>query len=264
MLLSRILMCCWLGVISAHLNASDKHIYKVAVSDIPTNVYTNADNKKILRPEIKGILKEIFRRVDIDFELSNYPPARVYDGLKNGKVELWLGVPGVNFIEDYVVYGKSKLSDLDISVYSLDAKVVNSVEDLSGQSVVLLHGYGYGNSRPYFDDEKNNVRVHIAHSRESAFKMLQNRRADYLLDYKQAVNAFATTNTNIPIFQTYDLGKIPVMFVGSKRVKHMDKLLKELDLVVHDMYSSGRLGAVEDSIKSNNKRYLQPIKPLDE
>ncbi|MFT7558544.1 MAG: polar amino acid transport system substrate-binding protein [Flavobacteriales bacterium] len=258
MLVSRIFVCCWFGIISAHLNANDHHIYRVAVSDIPTNVYINTNNKKVLRPEVTGLLEHIFIRANIDFKLSSFPPARVFDGLKNGKIELWLGVAGVYSIEDHVVYGKSKLSDLDVAVYSLDDKVVSSIEDLSGRSIVLLHGYGYGHIRQYVDNEKNNVSVHIAHSRDSAFKMLQSRRVEYLLDYKQVMDAYVTKNTSLPILKTYDLGRIPIIFVGSKRVKHIDSLLKKLDLIVHDMYISGQLGEVVDKINSDNNLYLQP------
>jgi ABC-type amino acid transport substrate-binding protein len=56
-------------------------------------------------------------------------------------------------------------------------------EGLVGQQVIAIRGYSYGGLAAFLSDPQNRITTHDTQAHASAFRMLANGRADYLIEY---------------------------------------------------------------------------------
>ncbi|MBF0203167.1 MAG: transporter substrate-binding domain-containing protein, partial [Desulfamplus sp.] len=118
------------------------------------------------------------------YSVEGYPPKRLYMYLAEGDVDLCLGVKGVPALEGNVIYSNEKITDIDLRLYyRQETMVLKSKEELRGKRILTIRGYSYGGFIKYLANPENNIVMDVTNGHELAFKKLQAKRADYVLDY---------------------------------------------------------------------------------
>jgi polar amino acid transport system substrate-binding protein len=112
------------------------------------------------------------------------PAPRLYQQLRTGETAFALGPRDLSFIRDHAFQSKEPLTVMKLSVYRRPGTApIKKLEDFLDKHVVLLQGYSYGNLGPFFQDRSDNMELEYARTHLSGLKMIQYRRADYLVDY---------------------------------------------------------------------------------
>ena len=116
------------------------------------------------------------------------PIARVYLYLENGKIDLWPGVAGIPQIRSFVY--ESTVTPMNVILYAFHRSTVKppkSLEALEGKPLILINGFTYLGAlrRLSLNDED----LSYSPDHESALRMLNLERGQYLLDYDAPVQA---------------------------------------------------------------------------
>ena len=101
----------------------------------------------------------------------------------------------------------------------------------------------------FFADPINRIKSYNSSSRESAYLMLKEKRATYLLDYQIATLGNININQYTDM-KSYDIWSKPLYFVFSKNTPNLDELKTKIDNYLE------KINASRNS-KCLNK-YLQP------
>ena len=161
------------------------------------------------------------------------PAARLIAAISEGQVHASLSVLN-RTLEDSPAVTRSPepITEIVLNVYSFnDTFPIKSKEDLRGQTIIVMRGYGYGGLRAWLDDAANNVTVLQANSFASAINMLKENRAPLALLYDVNYDAGIKSLEKIPdnIF-TNNFLRIPAYIYLSKAVSEnhqstMDRLM---------------------------------------
>jgi polar amino acid transport system substrate-binding protein len=133
----------------------------------------------------------LFSKAGIPWTATPYPAKRTYLLLRNGAANFSILTNPQNQLKDCCLISTDPITELEVGVYSLGKRPsIKSKEDLIGKSIIAIRGYKYAGIYKFLNAHKSTTRVFYATNRESAFKMLERRRADLFLDYPQGANAF--------------------------------------------------------------------------
>lgn len=211
----------------------------VAYIEFPPVFSTNADKQ----PEgfLIDLTKAVTSKVGVEAEFASYPPKRMVSNIVTGESALWVGAAAIPDFKDNTYIGDSVVAKIDLRAYTIGKKTpIAKKEDLNGKSIIIIDGYGYGGWADYLKDPKNAVKLEKTNSHESALKMLQSGRGDYLLDYKQAVESTLKTLA-IKDIQFNDVSSIEAKFVVSKKYPKGEELLKKLETAYIELKKEGKL-----------------------
>ncbi len=132
------------------------------------------------------IMLQTLEKAGLEYKVHSYPTKRLYKNLSTGITDLFLGIKGSPVYHEQVYYSKMPISHIQLRVYATgDTVLPGTKEDLVGQSVIAMRGYGYAGLINYISAPENNIDLKLVTSHKSSFLMLKNSRADYLLNYKQ-------------------------------------------------------------------------------
>lgn len=190
-------------------------------------------------------LKAALKRSDLSYSIKGYPPKRVYNNLAEGKSDIFLGVKGVAELEGNVLYSNEKITQIDLRIYARqETKLLNTKEELKGQKIITIRGYSYGGFIKYLEDPANDIKLDISNSHELAFKMLQGKRADYLLDYSAPAET-TLKSVIIPGIQNHSLSLLDVFLIVSKKTPEAPTLLKKVEQAFIDLKNEGKLSDLQ-------------------
>ncbi len=123
--------------------------------------------------------------------------------------------------------------------YSIGKKsLIKTKKDLNNKSITILRGYGYGGWVNYIKDPLNKIKYEEANTHQSAFKMLQLGRTDYLLDYKHPATK-VLEDMKIPELQHYDISILDCHFIVSKKSPNAVKFLKDIEKAYQQLVQQG-------------------------
>ena len=180
---------------SALVHAEDQDPYsmkavRVAYVEFPPITYRTAEGEPA--GEFVEITKKVAAEAGYELEFLYLPVARTYLYLKDGTVDLWLGLSATPVLKDAVL--ESWISPIPVELsawYRQDTEPLEHMDQLHDSMVILIGGYTYGGFRYWLEDQPD-IRITEAPNHRSAVDMLKRKRGDYLLDYRQPVREILT------------------------------------------------------------------------
>lgn len=135
-----------------------------------------------------GIFVDLTRQVadeaGYDLEFVYLPISRTYFYLRNGMVDLWLGLTDIPALNGYVLESDVSPIATKLSVWSLEeTPAITRFENFNDRILILISGYTYGGLLYHLEDSPS-IRVTYAPNHLAALKMLERNRGHYLLDYQ--------------------------------------------------------------------------------
>lgn len=157
-------------------------VLKVAFVEFPPLEYLDENGQPA------GVFVDLTRRVadeaGYDLEFVYLPISRTYFYLKNGMVDLWMGLTGIPALDNYVLESEVSPIPVRLSVWSLeDTPEITRYENFNDRILILISGYTYGGLLYHLEDTPN-IRLTFAPNHLAALKMLERKRGHYLLDYQ--------------------------------------------------------------------------------
>jgi polar amino acid transport system substrate-binding protein len=180
---------------SALVHADDQDPYsmkavRVAYVEFPPITYRTAEGEPA--GEFVEITRKVAAEAGYELEFLYLPVARTYLYLKDGTVDLWLGLSATPVLKEAVL--ESWISPIPVELsawYRQDTEPLEHMDQLHGSMVILIGGYTYGGLRYWLEDQPD-IRITEAPNHRSAVDMLKRKRGDYLLDYRPPVREMLT------------------------------------------------------------------------
>lgn len=186
-------------------------------------------------------LKAALNRCNLSYSIKGYPPKRLYKYLAEGEADIFLGVKGVPELEGNVLYSNDKITQIDLRVYSRqDITPIINKEDFKGKSILTIRGYSYGGFIKYLEDPANKIVTDMTNSHELAFKKLQAKRADYLLDYSAPSNK-ALKAVGITSIDSHSILLLDIVLIVSKKTPNAQNLLNKMEQAFKDLKEEGKI-----------------------
>lgn len=180
---------------TALVHADDQDPYsmkavRVAYVEFPPITYRTAEGEPA--GEFVEITRKVAAEAGYELEFLYLPVARTYLYLKDGTVDLWLGLSATPVLKEAVL--ESWISPIPVELsawYRQDTEPLEHMDQLHGSMVILIGGYTYGGLRYWLEDQPD-IRITEAPNHRSAVDMLKRKRGDYLLDYRPPVREMLT------------------------------------------------------------------------
>ncbi|MDX5329062.1 substrate-binding periplasmic protein [Marinobacter shengliensis] len=163
---------------------------RVAYVEFPPITYRTAEGEPA--GEFVEITRKVAAEAGYELEFLYLPVARTYLYLRDGTVDLWLGLSATPVLKEAVL--ESWISPIPVELsawYRQDTEPLEHMDQLHGSMVILIGGYTYGGLRDWLEDQPD-IRITEAPNHRSAVDMLKRKRGDYLLDYRQPVREILT------------------------------------------------------------------------
>ena len=129
------------------------------------------------------VAAKLFAKAGIPWHARSYPASRMFNYLQDGTAQFSMLVKAPA-LQDCCLLSKTPVTTAEIRAYRrADTAPVKVKEDLVGKQVITIRGYSYGGLNHFLMDERHHVTIHVTQSHASAFRMLANGRADYVIDY---------------------------------------------------------------------------------
>jgi len=125
----------------------------------------------------------LFSKMGIPWRARTYPASRMFSYLQDGTAQFSMLVKAPS-LQACCLLSRKPVATAEIRAYRRAGTApARTREDLAGKQVIAIRGYSYGGLAAYLADPGNRITVHETQAHASAFKMLANARADYLIDY---------------------------------------------------------------------------------
>ncbi|HDZ39651.1 MAG TPA: transporter substrate-binding domain-containing protein, partial [Marinobacter sp.] len=158
---------------------------RIAYTEFPPIEFQNE------KGEPAGLFVELTRKVveeaGYDAEFIYLPVSRIYLYLKNGTVDLWLGLSGVPSLEKEVLESWVNVFPVQMSAWHLETtEPLTHLDQLNNRTVIVIGGYTYGGLLSWLE-ASSRIRLTEAPNHRAAIDMLKLKRGDYVLDYREPV-----------------------------------------------------------------------------
>jgi len=220
--------------------ADDKPLkIKVGTTSFPPFYVVNQD--QTASGIYLDIIEKTLQHAGLDYRLDIYPTKRLYRNLGNGGTDLFLGIKGSPEYDKNVFYSSTVISQIQMRIYAIgDTPLPETKEDLNNHKIITMRGYGYGGLVSYFSNPTNNIKVTSTSKHRASFLMLKDKRADYVINYKQPSDT-ALANIEIPNLKYTNFYDAKVYFIISKGTPHAEIVLKKLETAYLELIDSGEL-----------------------
>jgi ABC-type amino acid transport substrate-binding protein len=193
------------------------------------------------------VAKQLFAKAGIPWRGRTYPAVRMFKNLQDGSSQFSILVKSPA-LHDCCLLSQAPIAAAEIRAYHLaQHPAPRELSDLAGQSVIVVHGYSYGGLLRFFNDARHNVTVHAAMTHESAFKMLERGRADYVIDYAGPGSEVLAENPVAGV-QSVVLSRQDVYLVLSRSYPEAPSVMRRLEHIASTL-NVGQILA--DATKSN-------------
>ncbi len=203
--------------------------------------YSYTDNQGLPSGSGLELVAHLLDEAGYEAEFRAYPGARLYNGLRDGSVQLWFGAPGKPELAGHTLESHHLLGEITLNLYfRYDTPAPIIPDELQGRGVILITGYSYWQEiNQWLHDPARNIIQHRTGSHTAALEMLQRGRADYLLDYRapveQAMNTLGIGN--LPFVEVQHL---PLRLIYSRHAPGAERLRDELDQAYQRLKDAGQ------------------------
>lgn len=225
----------WLLLV--HASAAQPRIH-VGYYEFPPISYTDAQGL----PSGSGLelAERLLEEAGYQAEFRAYPSARLYNDLRNGSVQLWVGAPGKAELAGHTLQSRHLLGEIALNLYFRpDTPAPRLPDDLQGRGLILITGYSYwqGINR-WLQDPARAIAQHRTASHTAAVEMLMLRRADYLLDYQAPIEQ-AKRELNMTELPFVEVQRLPLRLIYSRHAAGAERLRDDLDRVYQKRKDDG-------------------------
>ena len=174
----------------------DKTI-RVAYVEFPPVTYR--DDKGEPAGEFVDITRKVATEAGYQLEFIYLPVARTYLYLKNGTIDLWMGLTDIPALKDDILESWISPIPVELSAWYLEGvPPVDHMDRLRNKTVILIGGYTYAGLRDWLTSQPD-IQITEAPNHRSGLNMLKRHRGDYLLDYRQPVQETLSRTTDAEI-----------------------------------------------------------------
>lgn len=181
----------------------------------------------------------VLSRAGYQWKTYSFPTKRMADSIARGQLDLWIGLSTLPEFESTTLVGKSTVATIELNSYWLgDLPPIKTKEDLRDKRVITMHGFSYGGWASYIHDPENKITECRAFTHEQAVNMLKYKRCTYLLNYTGPMQKQLAV-INVPDLEKYRISALDARFVVSKKYKHAEQLLQNLEKAYEDVVAEG-------------------------
>lgn len=231
-----------LPLLPAHVGAAparnEPTLIKVGFYEFPPSIYTDTDGQA--KGRVADLARRMLARAGYRAEFRSLPSARLYNGLIDGSVHLWVGATGKPALREHTIETHRALSEVSMNLYFRpDTPPPKIPEGLAGRNVILISGYSYWPSvSRLLEDPALGIITHSTSTHSAALEMLQRRRGDFIIDYQIPVSE-ARTELGMPELPFLVLERMPIKYIISKKASQPELLRERLDRAYDEMKAAG-------------------------
>ena len=138
---------------------------------------------------VVDLTRQVAAEAGYGVDFTPIPIGRVYLYLKNGQIDAWLGLIGVPDLKGAVIESDASPLTIELRAWFFEGTPpFSSLDDLDGKTLILIAGYTYGGLLEVLERDPQ-IRIYEAPDHQAALQMLAKGRGNYLLDYRQPVEA---------------------------------------------------------------------------
>lgn len=202
---------------------------------------TRVDDKGAPDNPLYRLATVLFAKAGVPWRGENYPAARMFRYLQEGTAQFSMLVKAP-MLETCCLLSRRPVAVAEIRVYRRSGVApVGARADLVGKKVITIRGYSYGGLLDFIADEKNRVSNQVAPSHVSAFRMLAQGRADYLLDYTGPAGEVLAAEPVAGV-QSDSLSRQDIHLVLSKSYPDAPALMQRLETIAESLDLRAILG----------------------
>jgi polar amino acid transport system substrate-binding protein len=191
---------------------------------------TKIDAQGILDNPLLHLAESIFNNFHLKWSAKPYPANRMFERLEDGTSNFSMLVQASR-LKESCIFSKAPVVSTELRVYrTVGSSPISRKEDLKGKKVITIRGYSYGAIGKYLKNAANSIVTFEAPLHESAFEMLANGRAEYLLDYTGPSEEILAERS-IPGVVNDVLEKLGVFLVLSKTYPDYQRMMDSLEQV---------------------------------
>ena len=229
----------WGSASPAH-SASDGPASPIQVGFYEFPPYSYSDSRGRPQGAILHLTKRLLEHAGYQAELRSYPSARLYNGLRDGSVQVWPGAPGKAELSGHTLETRTQLGEIVLNLYfRRDTLLPRIPDDLQGRGVIMINGYSYWpQTNALLNDPALAIRQHRTSTHSAALEMLQRRRGDFLLDYQLPVEQSRRRlgMSELPYVQ---LQRVPLKLIVSRHAPDAEALRDALDRAYQELQAAG-------------------------
>jgi len=176
----------------------------------------------------------ILAKAGIAWHGRSYPTARMFRYLQDGNAQFSILVKSPA-LKNCCLLSRQPITALEIRSYHLaDKTPITRPQQLSGKRIITIHGYSYGDLHAIISDGSNHISNNIAPDHAAAFRMLAERRADYVIDYVGPATEILAA-TPLPGLQSELLSRQDAYLVLSKRYPDAARIMARLENIAQTL-----------------------------
>jgi polar amino acid transport system substrate-binding protein len=189
------------------------------------------------------LMSSIVERAGYEPEFRILPMARLVQGMQEGTIRVWPGIPGKQGLADHTRAGSQQLAQLNINLYHRpDTQPPHWPDEVRGEELIMMTGYDYG---PVLTAQiqtlGDQVRIHRTQSHSAAIGMLLHRRASYLVNYQAPMEDALAQRPDVQLIH-HTLARTPlVLVVSSVGRPAAETLLAQLEQAYLDLQQEDKL-----------------------
>lgn len=185
----------------------------------------------------------LFARAGIPWHGKPYPASRLFRYLQNGTAQFSMLVKAPA-LQECCLFSRKPIAVAEIRAYRrVSSSPVRNVEGLAGKQVITIRGYSYGGIISFISDPAHRVTNNVTDSHASAFRMLDNGRADYVIDYAgPAAEVLAAERIEGMVYDV--LSRQDVHLVLSKSYPDAQEVMQRLEAIAETLDVEGMLTPV--------------------
>lgn len=214
---------------------------------------------------LSHVAAALFGRAGIPWHSKSYPASRLFAYLLNGTAQFSMLVK-VPALQDCCLFSRKAITTAEIRAYRRAGTApVKGKEDLIGKQVITIRGYSYGGLINFLTDERNRIANNVTQAHASAFRMLENGRADYVIDYGGPANEVLSAEPVDGV--AFDvLSRQDIHLVLSKTYPDAQNVMERLEAIVATLDVEAMLGHDAAGGKKDLRQKLPspPAKPRPE
>lgn len=211
---------------------------KVGFYEFPPSIYTDDQGRPAGR--MYQLAERMLRRAGYTPSFRSLPSPRLYNGLVDGSIHLWVGASGKAGLEAHTLESRHELARMQLNLYHLPQTPRPRIpEDLRGSEIILISGYTYWpKSNQLLQDPTLGLHLHRTSSHQSALQMLLRSRGQFLLDYNLPTDQ-AVQELQLEPLPHVVLEELSVRYIISRKAPAPEALRDALDRVYEQMRAAG-------------------------
>jgi len=232
--------------------AEDDPPLQFGFTDMPPFGYMDDDGQ--VRGYLADIAIKVLAAMDQPYVFQRLPTTRLYKQVRDGVTQLVMGPSNLHFLQGHALESEEPLVTMTTSVYRLpDTPPVESVSDLKGKRVVVLHSYSFGELVRFLEDPENAIRLEKAPTHISSLRMILHGRAGYLVNYERPAETVIERH-GIEGLVSDKLTEVDIHMFVSNAYDGADDFMASWDRHFTALKETGELPAFEASLGRLTRR----------